>query len=561
MASALSRVVSTVFRSTRSAGLALIILFAIGLGSLGIRQEGYVSLQGDMPRYLTNGAYLLDVLKDRPFGSVSEFLDYSRLYYARYPALSLGHHPLLLPFLEVPAFAIGGVSVASARVVILVSFLAAAAFLYLLVWEIYGSTIAALLASGLFVTNTWILTFAHSVLSEMPTLALIIAAAYFARRFADEDRRWSLPAFAACAVLALYAKQLALFSLLGFAVFVLMRRSLRSLARPDVVRTVIVTIIAVAPLVPVTFVLSHGNVAAVVSTVRGESNPGELMLGAVARVVSVIRAQFSLPVLLLVVGSVAVAATRRDRRVALPVLWSACALAVLLLTGPMEPERYTVYIIPALCMLAGYAAAAWPRPPISAAAAAIVGLALAWQVATAKAYPLPGADGYEEAAEFVVNSDPGASVLFSGDVDTGFFTFFVRKHDVGRQLVVLRADKLFTTSFMTHTSGQDRIKSPEEIYDILHRFGTKYVVMEDRPSEAKVLEWLRHELRSSRFVERKRIPLGTSDRRLRGTSLAIFEFLDCTPPDRTAVFTVHIPLIGRSVSVPFSDLLDRKYLR
>jgi hypothetical protein len=227
----------------------------------------------------------------------------------------------------------------------------------------------------------------------------------------------------------------------------------------------------------------------------------------------------------------------------------------------MEPERYTVYMMPALCMLAGYVATGWTRTPMAVAGVAVVGSALAWQVATAKTHPLPSAVGYEEAAEFVVNSDPGPSVLFSGDVDSGYFTFFVRKHDPARRLVVLRADKLLTTSFMTHTSVAERIKSPSEIYDILRSFGTKYVVIEDRPSEARVLDWLREEVRSPRFIERTRIPFGTSDRRLRGTSLAVYEYLECTPPDRNATFTVHIPLIGRSVSVPFRDLLDRKYLR
>jgi hypothetical protein len=108
---------------------------------------------------------------------------------------------------------------------------------------------------------------------------------------------------------------------------------------------------------------------------------------------------------------------------------------------------------------------------------------------------------------------------------------------------------------------ENRINRPEEIYRVLHKFGTRYVILEDRPSQSAVLEWLRVELHSSRFVERKRIPIGTSDIRMPGTSLAIYEFIDWTPPEADAVLDMHLPLVGQSVAVKLSDLINRRYLR
>src|SRR6185369_12398386 len=140
-------------------------------------------------------------------------------------------------------------------------------------------------------------------------------------------------------------------------------------------------------------------------------------------------------------------------------------------------------------------------------------------------------------------------------------TFFIRKHDPARRLVVLRSDKVLTTSRMFRPSVEDRISSPEEIYGVLHTFGTRYVVIEDRPSRSRVLEWLRQELHSSAFIERKRIPIGTTDSRLAGTSLVVYEFTDSTPPASDAVLDMHLPVIGQSVTVKLRDLIDRKYLR
>jgi len=68
-------------------------------------------------------------------------------------------------------------------------------------------------------------------------------------------------------------------------------------------------------------------------------------------------------------------------------------------------------------------------------------------------------------------------------------------------------------------------------------------------------------LRSPRFVERRRIPIGTTDIRMPDTSLVIYEFVDRTAPDQDAVLDMHLPIIGQSVSVKLSDLIARKYLR
>ena len=67
-----------------------------GLSKAGKRagrdtSEGTISLNGDMPRYLMNGVYVLDLVRDRPFSSLDTLIEYTELYYGRYPALSLGH--------------------------------------------------------------------------------------------------------------------------------------------------------------------------------------------------------------------------------------------------------------------------------------------------------------------------------------------------------------------------------------------------------------------------------------------------------------------------------------
>ena len=89
--------------SKAQTGLAVTIICVVIsiLAGRGITDEEMVSLQGDMPRYLMNGVFLHDLIRDFP---ITNFMEYAVEYYSRYPALSLGHHPPLISLVLVPFF-------------------------------------------------------------------------------------------------------------------------------------------------------------------------------------------------------------------------------------------------------------------------------------------------------------------------------------------------------------------------------------------------------------------------------------------------------------------------
>lgn len=530
------------------AGLIAVCALAAVLGAAGFGNEGYVSLQGDMPRFLMNGVFLLDTIRDFPFSSVDTAVGYAEHYYARYPALSLGHHPPLLPLAEVPIFAIFGVSVTAARVLPLMSLVAAVGLLYQLVEELYSRT-PAFFAAVFLASSPYMVMMGRTVMSEVPTLALVLVSAYCLHRFCVMERRRALIGFVVAAVLSVYSKQLAIFTFPAFLFMAVDRLGWSRLLKRDLLLAVTMMLLLALPLVPLTLVMSRGNVSATVDTLSTSAPPSGIVWEA-------LRAQLAVPVIILALAGAVRALARRDRRALVFVIWTIGVLAGLMLTR-FDPARYSIYWIPALCVLAatvGYELLTGR----AGRAAVVIGLTLAAsaQMVDAARVHLPGADGYEEAARFVLASQPGPTVMFSGDVDSGYFTFFIRKHDPARRLVVLRADKMLTTSRMDRVDVEERIDRPEQIDDVLRTFGTKFIVVEDRPSKARVLEWLRDEVRSSRFAERQNIPIGSDNRRLRGTSLKVYEFLGATPPASDAVLSMKLPLIGRSVSVKLSDLTN-----
>ena len=167
------------------------------------------------------------------------------------------------------------------------------------------------------------------------------------------------------------------------------------------------------------------------------------------------------------------------------------------------------------------------------------------------------ADGYEEAARYVVENQKGEIVLYSSKVDSGYFIFFTRKHDPHQDIIVFRADKILATNKMDHIV-ENRINKREEIYEILQDFGICYVVLEDKEYESYPLRWLREEVESDRFILRRRIPITSNDDRLQDVALDIYEFKGYTPPKRGKVLEMNIPLIGKSISVKLDNLLHNR---
>ena len=100
-------------------------LIAAATASVGLGSEHYLAKHGDMPRYLMNAAFFYDLVRDHPIQSFDTLVDYARFYFARYPALSIGHHPVLVSLATIPFFSAFGVSVFAARLPVILAFVTA----------------------------------------------------------------------------------------------------------------------------------------------------------------------------------------------------------------------------------------------------------------------------------------------------------------------------------------------------------------------------------------------------------------------------------------------------
>ena len=543
-------------RGSRSLGRGLFaaaLLVALFIGSRGITDEGAVTVQGDMPRYLMDGAFLYDFLGSGVGWTFDSATTYVQHYFAQYPALSIGHHPPLLPISLVPSYAIFGVSIFAARMTVLAFFVLSVVLLYTLVKRVYDEEVAGW-ACLLFASSPIIGLYAQRVFSEMPTIALVLGALNALVRFRDSGRLRYYLLFVVLAVGSLASRQLAVLMWPAYIALLVRRGGWSRLARRDVVTVTLAGGLLVVPIAIATLSLSPFNVA----VVRDVFSDGLSVLSRIELLGPIFRAQLRPALGVVMAAALVMALVSRDHRIMLSVYWMVSVLAgALLITGTVEPARYSILAVPAYCVCAASLVRAARSPELRRMLTVGLAVAVIWALWSERNRRLPRAGGYEAAARFVLDDVDGQSaptVLYSAALDTGAFVFFVRKHDAGRRLVVLRSDKLLTTSLMSQLSVEDRIRSPQEIYPLLDRYGTRFIVIEDVPSGSIVLDWLRDELRGDRFIERRRFGVDPSGSSLRGPALVVYEYRGARPPDPDAEIDLRLPLIGREIRVRLSAL-------
>ena len=507
-----------------------------------------------MPRYLMDGVFLHDFMDSGLSGSIHEMVSYADRYFAQYPALSIGHHPPGLALSLVPFFSIFGISIAAGRLAIITFLLLAVLFLYSLVGHLYDDVTAGW-ACLLFASHRFIGFFGQRVLSEMPTIALVLAALTCLVRFRAGGRLRDYLLFLITALLAVSTRQLAVFMFPAYGVAICLDGGWKHLKQRRVVMLTAAAAAAFALIAAATVMFSPFNVSVIRDVLKSGSGPAN----STGILREIVRDQLRLPLSVVAALGLMASAFARDRRIIFAAVWIAAILAgVMFVTGPVEPARYSILAFPAYC-IAGATLWSWSRSasrPIGVALTLVLVASVASQFVSARTMRPDEAPGYEEAATYVLSQQRGPTVLFSGSIDAGFFVFFVRKHDAAQRLVVLRSDKILTTSFMNDVSIENRISSPEEIYTVLKRFGTVFVVIEDHPTGSVVLDWLRNELRTNRFAERRRYPSGGNEIGRPPVDVVVYEYLEATPPDPNAELDLKLPVVGREIRVPLSQLVN-----
>jgi hypothetical protein len=518
------------------------------LSTRGLGDENVLYFGGDMPRYLMNGVYFYDFLHDLPIDSP---LQHAYEYFARYPALSLGHHPLLISLAQVPFYFISGISIFAARIPVILFMLLAAISWFLLTRTIYGQSVA-FLSSLLLATNPYLVYFSRIVMSEIPALALIVLSAYTVFKYCDTHRYGYLFAFVVSFSLSLYARHFSIFMIPVYLSYFLIRRKHRYLVEPRMLLSYIVISILIMPLVIMTLEIDK----AAVSGIAEGSHPSMFSSKYLIYYLTALwKTHITPPLLILSIIALALSIYRKEEMGLLLFLWILCCYLLIAFLG-YTGERYTIYWIPPFCLLAASLFSSFSNRYSRAIVALILSVLILYQFLSSLKSEPEYVKGYEEAAKYVVENASGHSVLYSNYKDTGYFTYFVRKHDTQRKMIVLRADKILATSFVRQII-EERISTASELYDHMENFGIRYIVINDFKTQSRSLELLRQEVQRDRFRLHKTVTVESNTSSVNNDVLQIYEYKDYSPPKPGVVLDMNIPLMNNRIQVPLENLLQK----
>lgn len=426
----------------------------------------------DAPRHALNGAFVLDLLRDMP---LHDPVRYAYNYYAKYPALTILFYPPLFYLFLALFYALFGVSQTSALMAEFVCYVALAAASYRLA-RFWLEPSAAFGAGLILVGAPEIAYWGRQVMLEIPSFALMAWSVVFFIRHLREKRAAWLYVAAALAILAMYVKLTTVFILPVYLAVLLQRRGVALFKDRHAYIVALLTIVAVVPLVVMTFKFGQANVQSI-SGVADERVSRSSLIGWIWYAYQM-PGQLGWPALVAAVTGLVFALRKRSGWSEFaPLVWWLGIGYLFFSAISLKEARHSILLLLPLAVFAavGLQRLLASRPTLGNGAIILVGVLTLCQTTFAR--PVEYVAGYDKVADYIARVAPKDSVVvFSGYRD-GSFIFAMRTHPERQDLSVVRSDKLLLRVSIRRGLGVQQKKiSEEEIVARLDHLGVKYVV-------------------------------------------------------------------------------------
>jgi len=516
----------------------------------------------DESRHAMDGIFIMDLVKDFSFTNLYR---YTEIYFAKYPALGLTWYPPFFATVEALFFSIFGISEVTARVTVLFFTLLAVIIFYIFIQNI-SDEIIAFFSSILFITTPIVSFWAGSVMLELPVVALIIISCYFFYNYVILNKQRYIYYLTLALIFSLYTKQTAAFMFPVFISYILIQRQYQKIFNKHVLFSIILFTIAIAPLVLFTLKFGAVGLSAIgddLHQLRGETS--KLSIEHWLTSIKIFVNTFVWPIRILTVTSIIVfivngIKTKKFNNAILFfilwIIWWYFAFSYVV-NAEYDLKRCCIYAVPAIAAIT-----VWPITMLKKnnlirwAMIILVSLIAVYQIIVSYNQTRYYITGYNEAAKFVMdNNNSNRPVLFSGYYG-GNFVFHTRKYDHHKQSITLRADKILTSwSVFPEWGYRSYVSEPEDIYEILDKYGTKYIVVEDKDVFGKIpFKILRDMLEKDSFLLEKTIKIESNMVKYAGLSIHIYKYKK-EANNLAKSLTIEFPLLNRKINVPLESLL------
>jgi len=497
----------------------------------------------DEAQHAVTGLFVADAVRDLP---LRHPMQYAYTYYAQYPAVAILHWPPLFYGFEAASFLLFGASVVAARLTVM-GFLIFLLYQWFRLVEELQDSYAAAISTAVLGLLPMVVVFEKTVMLEIPSLALSVAAIRHWIRYLDSGRKNSFYVFGLWLSAALLCKQSCVYVFV-FCVLTLVvtRKWERILNRSAVAVAALVAVLA-------------GPVLGLMWLVQGHAMANDLgshRMSGWERITYYVRTlPGSFSPALLAVAVLGLLLSRRwskQGQVAIMLCWIAAGYLTFTFFGQRE-VRFAIYWFPPLVFFAVglltqfFQAARLRLVMRGAAAALVVALAIpAWS------QERPYISGYKDVAARLINTYHAGIVLFDGRVP-GNFVFYMRALDPQRHFLVLRKS-LYANNVRPGDQSEEFLHSPEELAELFRRDGVRFVVVsENAPLHFDSQRLLRAQLQSDQFQLLGRFPIATNERDWQGENLLLYENKRWTPP-ADKVLRIRMLTLPHDIVVPIEQL-------
>ena len=496
----------------------------------------------DSPRHALNGVFIKDLFAAFPWRDPAGF---AAQYYVQYPALTILFYPPLFYLVSAPFYAVMGVSHATGLTVVMVHYFALAFGLFVLARRWVTFPIA--LAVGLSIMAIpGMALWGRQVMLEIPALAFAVWAFVFVRRYLDESRPTLLYVGAFLLLCAIYTKFSSIFLVPIAALMLLVEEGPRIWRNRHMWISAILFIVGFVPVAILTVKFGQANLQSVSGI--ADSEVSRSSLAGWSWYAAKLPDQLGWPVLIATASGVLICLSRRGsiKNVDAVFLFGWFIIGYLFFSMiDLKEARHSTLLLPPLLIAAGLAAATLSSERLASGLA--MALVIGTGVYTWRYEPVPAVDGYREAANWIAANTPDKSVvMFSGNRD-GSFIFNMRSREDRRDLYVIRADKLLLDISVRRELGvEQKGYSPEQIGDMLDRYGVSYVVAQsDFWTDLEVMARLQDVLRGDQFEQVHQIAIN-ANLTVKDKELRIYRNTHPIATDHSAI-QLNLPIIGRKL--------------
>lgn len=507
----------------------------------GIRR-GEFDYYIDEAQHGVTGLFVADALHDMP---LRHPVQYAYTYYAQYPAVAILHWPPLFYLFEAISYLALGPSVVSARLTVIFFSIVLLYQWFLLVEELQDSYTAAI-STAVLGLLPMVLLFEKTVMLEIPSLALCVAAIRHWIRYLDQGRRSSFYAFGFWLTAALLCKQTSVYLVVFCALTLLATRKWKRIFSRDALAVAGMVAVLAGPFLVLMFFLQGKAVAKDLGSHR--------MSGweRISYYPGMLPSSFP-PALLVLAGLGLLLAWRWNKRgqTLLMACWIVAGYLTFSFFGQRE-ARFAIYWFPPLVYFGiGLLTQFFQVPRLRLAMRAVAVLVVAVLVVPAWSQQRPYISGYKNVAGHLVNQYHAGIVLFDGPVP-GNFVFFMRALDPARHFLILRK-VLYADDIRPGEGSEELLHTPEDLAAAFRRDGIRFVVVsENLPTRFSSQSMLREQLHTDQFQLLGRFHIESNEPSWKTESLVLYENKRWAPPT-DKLLRIRMLTLPHDIVVPFDQ--------